>query len=405
MAKKTSGINSLRSDTASVVTYDVNALWNEYMENPASLDHNKREFLGSKLDTLKIEEIDKQTFCNFRTEYDRGPEEKNIMTPQETMKDFKILFNWAIYDKLDDEHLENIITAIEMSSLEEDDYRDCIALVKLRILKSKDTNEDSSLLEQLKNRLEADLVEKLIVKLRDDDGMFELPFKDILFLDNHWNEHNNKHANLNKFHLKIWENARSSANYVHITSKVANLFDKAEEILQKFIKLGNEKPEIFPESFDHARTGGFITVSVGDQDTTIPRELVQTRQIGWGDILTQQDPEYGTRGDKYNFFSRMKDLFAILEGKKDSGDTSFNKTGVKGRIAFDLANKVTGYMYPHKKIGFSYSGLTQLQDQAIVVIAAREAWMITDAELIEWKESSNNPYLTAEFLKDLAAIA
>lgn len=392
-----------KSDTAEILNYDASKLWNEYQEYPAWLTPKEWEFLGKSLDTLNIDEQAKRDFCVFRAENDAWLEEVTL-TPQDAMRDFKILSNWYIYDKLNDEQLQNIITAIELDSLEESDYRKCIDMVKIRILKSKEANEDSELLVQLKNKLERDLAEKLIVRWRNDERLFELPFKDILFLDNHWNEYHNEHTHFNKVHLQIWENARSSANYVNITSKVASLFDKAGETLQKFIKLGNEKPEIFPEPFDPARTGGFITVSVWDQDATIPRDLVQTRQIGWWEILTQKDPEYGTRGDKYNFFSRRKDLFSILENKKDSGDTSFNGTGVKGRITFDIEHKIIWYPYPDKKIGLSYSGWTPLQDQAIVVIAAREAGVITDAELIDWQASSNNPYLTPEFLTALHSV-
>jgi len=90
----------------------------------------------------------------------------------------------------------------------------------------------------------------------------------------------------------------------------------------------------------------------------------------------------------------MKDLYALLEAKKDSGDTKFNETGVKGRIEFAIAGK---------KIGYSYSGLTQLQDQSLVVIAAHDEGMIDDAELNRWKEHSNNPYLETEFISALSA--
>lgn len=81
---KESAKTKAKADTVDILSYDANTLWNEYMENPALLDHNKWEFLASKLDTLVIDESSKTNFCIFRAEFDKGPEEKIIVTPQTT---------------------------------------------------------------------------------------------------------------------------------------------------------------------------------------------------------------------------------------------------------------------------------------------------------------------------------
>ena len=99
------------------------------------------------------------------------------------------------------------------------------------------------------------------------------------------------------------------------------------------------------EGYNPVKTAGFVTISFGDKDSNIPREKVQKRQIGEGAILDEPDKDYGTRGQKYSFFSMRKDISCVLEGKNDSGETSFNGTGVKGDIQFDFEDKGMGIGY------------------------------------------------------------
>jgi len=188
------------------------------------------------------------------------------------------VFNLVIQASLSSEQLQNILFAVRMADLTENDYRDCISVVQTQILQNKD-NEKAVVLEQLKRSLEAYLATALLLKFKKDDRA-TLPLKDIVFLDNHWDNNNNTYLGLNTFHINLLKTAISDPNYLSLKSKVHILFDKAEETLQKFIRLAQTNPEIFPEPFDAARTGGFITISVGDHDSTLPREIVRTRQIG-----------------------------------------------------------------------------------------------------------------------------
>lgn len=79
------------ADTADILGC-ANTLWNEYLENSASLTHDQWEFLGSKLDTLNIDEPAKQEFCNHRSENDT---EAVAVLIEEDIDDIKSL--WGKY--------------------------------------------------------------------------------------------------------------------------------------------------------------------------------------------------------------------------------------------------------------------------------------------------------------------
>ncbi len=171
-----------------------------------------------------------------------------------------------------------------------------------------------------------------------------------------------------------------------LNSKIDRLFEKAGEVVQKFLKLGETSPESIPEQpYNPRKTAGFITLSVDGI-------MKERRQMGTGDILKDEDEEFWTKGHKYLKFATKKDLFAVLEHKEYSEDTSFK---IKGRIEF---------YYERKKIGFSCSWWSQLQDQAIVILAAHKAGMIFDEELVRKQKTLNNPYLEHAFIEKLNSI-
>ncbi|MEI8091199.1 MAG: hypothetical protein WCG98_02915 [bacterium] len=60
--KMKKSVAKTNTETVEVLSYDANALWNDYQENPQSLTADQRKFLGSKLDTLDIDENAKQLF-------------------------------------------------------------------------------------------------------------------------------------------------------------------------------------------------------------------------------------------------------------------------------------------------------------------------------------------------------
>ncbi len=402
---KESAKTKAKADTVDILSYDANTLWNEYMENPALLDHNKWEFLASKLDTLVIDESSKTNFCIFRAEFDKGPEEKIIVTPQTTpVWDFKEMLRHIMISDLSMKDIgENIITIKTKLDMNEIDFKECLDIVKLWIRDMHyvwRAEEFQSLVHLLER--------ELALKLRGlyVHGEKVLTASDRYFLADYIYDHDD---NL-KIGETILKNFLSQSEWKELPtqeitaeekqtilqSRVERLFDKAGETLQKFLKLaatpGYKMPE---EGYNPSKTAGFVTISFGDKDRKIPREKVQKRQIGEGAILTEEDKDYGTRGQKYSFFSMRKDISCILEGKKDSGETSFNKTGVKGDIQFD---------FDDKGMGIGYSWGTELQDQAIVVIAAHEANIISNQEFTYKQETLNNPYLTAEFLNDLKKV-
>ena len=118
--------------TVDILTYDVNEVWNEYMENPALLDHNKWEFLASKLDILTIDKSSKTNFCIFRAEYDKEPEEKIIVTPEVTpVSDFKQMLRNIMKSELSMKDVEHHILRIKNElTLDEEDLKDCLHIVK-----------------------------------------------------------------------------------------------------------------------------------------------------------------------------------------------------------------------------------------------------------------------------------
>lgn len=267
-----------KAETSAILCYDANILWNEYLENPASLNYHKWKYLWSNLHTLKIDDKAIQTFLDFWTEYDTWPEAETPVNMAESPIDKSI---------------------------------------------SLDTDEE--ILQQ----------------------------------------------------------------------KIDCLFEKAEQTLQKFLKLaasGYQMPEL---EYNYTKTAGILSISYGEKWSPDPRKARPQRQIGEGTLLSEEDKEYWTRWEKYKFFSRRKDIFAVLEGKSDSGDTTINGNGLRGRI---------GVEYQGKEIWISYSGWTPAQDQAISAIAAYEADMMDQVTLEYRQQKQNNPYLTKDFLTALNAV-
>ncbi len=166
-------------------------------------------------------------------------------------------------------------------------------------------------------------------------------------------------------------------------SKIERLFSKTAKIQQKIIKLwttpGYKIPE---ESYKPEKTAGFANLSIDGKD--------EIRQLGDGPILSKEDPLYGTNAPKYSRHATQK-VFQLFTHPEEyySENTPIK---IPGGITFNFQGKVVSY---------AYSGGTPLQDQAIVIIGAHDAGRMSNEEFAQKQVTLNNPYLTAEFLKDL----
>ncbi|MFA7717101.1 MAG: hypothetical protein WC875_00075 [Candidatus Absconditabacterales bacterium] len=201
---------------------------------------------------------------------------------------------------------------------------------------------------------------------------------------------------------KIYAKHNIHSNNETVKSKIDLFFQKTERILQKFIKLGSQSPDKMPEQpYDGSRVAGFATVAIDD-------DFTERRQIGAGDILDKVDNGFVTsqgtaltKAIKYQRYSLMKVLSIVAANyKKPTTDNSVQysedtKFGIKGAVEIE---------YEGRYMVLGYSGGTQFQDQAIIILAAYEAGMIDDEEVKERQKTLQNPYLTPQFLKNLREV-
>lgn len=169
---------------------------------------------------------------------------------------------------------------------------------------------------------------------------------------------------------------------------IVQLFKNAESAVKVFNTLKRRLNALgfeTPKCYDHTRRGGFMGLGFTKDDLLV-------KQIN--EIIQKEDPEFGTKSDKYEQYATEKYFVLINKLVMLSEQRSFQpilKNGKKGS-PISVAGGVA-FQWNNAYIFTSFSGRSPEADQAILMLSAYKTGIIDDAGIKVFYETTNNPFL------------